>query len=56
MNAAEPPTDFSPDEVAKRRDDALLRALNTPPQPKPRSMDDGKGAPIAVKTPSKKAG
>jgi hypothetical protein len=33
MKAKNPEKDFTEEQIARRRDEALLRALNTPPRP-----------------------
>jgi len=46
MNREEPDSELSPEEVASGRDARLLRALKTPPQPRPK-RDRGKSQPSA---------
>lgn len=53
LDMDQPPIDsLSPEETAKRRDDALRRALNTPPQPKQRKdteSNPAKGRALSAK-------
>jgi hypothetical protein len=42
--------DYTPEEIARRRDDAIRRALNTPPKPNSAYVGEGKGDKVAKRS------